>query len=207
MVRPSTALEGIALAMENEVSALTESLDREADEADNMVEFPHGEIIVMTNARSDDWNTEFVEYSTGDLGDPLGEIIEVRFDPTLQLNIWLGVPSENWDIQNLGNQLYRGMLKYDYNRRHPKNFPDPDGGELTDIKNFNVTDGGTLPTEDEAPPMRGYMVEASLRTVDRIDTSDDGDLDGEYFIESTDTPHSGDFVGGSTGNVTIEYQA
>lgn len=199
------AMDAVAAAMEEAVPELTEGLPREVDDVDNLVEWPYGEILVTSDVRADPWNTEFVEYATDDDGNRTGEIYEARFDPEVQLNIWIAVPNEEFDIQTLGTKLQTGLHKYDENRRNPQPLPDGDGGTADFIKKFRIIDGGRLPTEDQSPPLRGYRVDASFRYIDRIDTSDEEDE--VYVIESVDTPRPGDLEDGERENIAIEYNA
>lgn len=199
-------LDGVAAAMEKQVPELTTVLHREADVTDNEVRFPHGEIVVVSNVRSDQWNTDLVGYATDNQGNRIGKIFDALFENTeLQMNIWLGVPSDDHDIQSLGNTLERGMRKYD-DQQHSAALPDGAGGTLSAIGSFNISEGGTLPFENANPPMRGYQVPVILSFTDRINTADEyGD---EYYIETVDTANAGDLTDGSDQDaVAIEYNA
>lgn len=186
MATPDDVLEGVAAAMETAVSDLTTALNREADPTDNTVQFPHGDITTVSNNREDPWNTDVVGYATDDEGNNVGYLLDAKFEMELQCNVWIAVPSQDWDIQSLGRDLERGLRKYDINRRQPAPLPDGSGGVMSDVSNFRIVGGGTLPSETNFDsPLRGYRVTVNLRYTDRIDTSEEyGTLD---YIESIDT--------------------
>lgn len=207
MATPEEVFEGVATAMEDAVPDLTTALPRQADPADNRVEWPHGEILVVSNIRADQWNTDVVGYATDDQGNQIGYLLDARFDVSLQLNIWTAVPSDDWDIQSLGSQLERGMRKYDANRRNPALLPDGDGGALNDVKRVRMNNGGLLPTDNSSSsPLRGYQIATNIRFKDRIDTSEE--YGEEDYVATVDTPQDGDLTdGGDSDSIAIEYNA
>ncbi len=202
MVLLNDLMEGVAYTMEQEVPDLTTALDHEADPADNAIQWPHGEIVVVSNARADPWNTDKVGYVTDTNGNQIGEVLEARFDLEIQMNIWIAVPNETYDIQVLGETLERGFRKYDVNHTDPQTILDPDGGVISDQKKLRITGGGELPTNPNAdPPHRGYGVMCELRFKDVVETSED-------YIETVDIPDDGDLTDGSDQDaITIEYNA
>lgn len=201
MTSLQSVLDGVGAAMENAVPDLTTALTREADPTDNAVEWPHGEILIVSNVRSDPYNTDLVGYATDANGNQIGRVYDALFDIELQLNIWIAVPSDTWDIQNLGRQLRRGLYKYDNNRVSPDPLPDGAGGTLSQVSQFTVDGGGELPVEEENPPLRGHQLTVSLRFSDRIDTSAEyGEMD---FVETVDGPSDGELSSGT--DVAIEY--
>jgi hypothetical protein len=206
MATPEDILKGVAQAMEDTVPSLTTALSREADPTDNTVEFPHGDITLVSNLRADQWNTDVVGYATDSNGNRVGYLLDAKFDVELQLNIWLAVPSEQYDVQSLGSELERGMRRYDQNRPDPDSLPDGSGGTLTDAGPLRVIGGGELPTQEGAnSPLRGYQVTIELRFTDRIDTSEEyGELD---YIDSVDIPSDGDLTGGDGDDTEIEFNA
>lgn len=204
MATPEDVLQGIATAMELSVTELTTALNREADPTDNTVEFPHGEILIISNIRANQWNTDLVGYSEDNSGNRIGKIFEAKFTAEFQLNIWNAVPSEDHDIQSLGSSLERGMRKYD-SQQQGDPLPDGSGGTLNDVKEFLLIDGGQLETEEtNNPPWRGYQISVEMQFVDRIDTAEEyGEAE---YIAVVDTPHSGDLEDtDATDNVAIEY--
>lgn len=201
MTSLETVLNGISVAMETAVPDLTTALPREADPTDNTVSWPHGEILIVSNVRSSPYNTDLVGYATDSNGNQIGRIYDALFDIELQLNVWIAVPSDAWDVQSLGNQLRRGMYKYDNGRISPDPLPDGSGGTLDTVSNFTIDGGGELPVEEENPPLRGYQLTVSFRFSDRIDTSVEyGEMD---YVETVDHPSDGDLTGGT--EVAIEY--
>lgn len=196
-------LTGTAQAMEDSVPDLTVALPREADEADNTVRWPHGEIVIVSNVRADQWNTDFVGYSTDSNDNRVGYIYDAKFDLELQLNIWIAAPSDDWDIQALGSQLERGLRRYEDARHYPDPLPDGSGGSLTNTEPITIVNGGELPTESQNPPHRGYQVTIAFSFNDRIDTSEEyGEMD---YVAEVDHPGYGDLTDGDHENVAIEY--
>jgi len=199
-------LDGVAQVMEDEVPDLTTALAREADPTDNEVRWPHGEITVVSNIRNDPWNTDVVDYATDNSGNRIGYILKGQFEVELQLNIWIAVPSSNYDIQTLGGQLETGLRKYDENRKNPAPLPDGQGGSLSNVGLFRITGGGELPTANENSPLRGYAVSVELTFSDTIDSSQE--YGSEPYIDSLDIPESGDLTDTDpTDEIEIDFNA
>lgn len=196
MTSLQSILDGVGAAMENAVPEMTTALTREADATDNAVKWPHGEILIVSSVRSDAHNTDLVGYTTDGSGNRTGRIYEALFDVELQLNVWISVPSDTWNIKELGRQLREGLYQYDHNRRDTSELPDGDGGTLTDVSRFTVDSGGELPVDSQNPPIRGYQQTVSLRFSDRTTT------DAEY-VTAVNTPSDGGLVDGD--DVAIEY--
>lgn len=199
MATPDEVLQTLGQAMEDGVPSLTTALTREADESDNTVEWPHGDITVVSNLRADQWNTDVVGPATDSEGNHVGYIIDAKFDAEMQLNIWAAAPSDEWDIKVLGGTLSQYLRRFDANRRDPETLPEPAGD---DIKKFRITDDGDLPVENGQPPIRGYSVSVEFRFTDRIDTSEEyGQSD---YVESVQTPTTEDLASGE--DAAIEYK-
>lgn len=204
MATPKDVLTGLSTAMEQEVPDLTTALSREADSTDNEVEWPHGEIIIVSNIRADQWNTDLVDYATDSNGNRIGYIYEAKFNAEFQLNVWTAVPSDNWDIQTLGSKLERGMRRYDDNRKYPDSLPDGNGSTLSEVNPLRIVDGGTLPLANENnPPHRGYQITVGLSFTDRINTAVEyGEQD---YVAVVNTPNDGDAISTDPESVMIEY--
>ena len=204
MARLSHVLDGLAQAMENGVPELTTALSREADETDNTVEWPHGDITIVSNVRADQWNTDFVGYATDTDGNQIGYLYDAAFDGEFQLNIWQAAPNVDYDIQRLGGKMERHFRQFENNRYFPEPLPDGEGGVLNDVSRVRIMDGGQLPTESANSPIRGYQITVDLRFNDRIDTSIEyGEMD---YIVSVDTPQDGDLTDTDPNDeVAIEY--
>ena len=204
MARLSHVLDGLAQAMENGVPELTTALSREADETDNTVEWPHGDITIVSNVRADQWNTDFVGYATDTDGNQIGYLYDAAFDGEFQLNIWQAAPNVDYDIQRLGGKMERHFRQFENNRYSPEPLPDGEGGVLNDVSRVRIMDGGQLPTESANSPIRGYQITVDLRFNDRIDTSIEyGEMD---YIVSVDTPQDGDLTDTDPNDeVAIEY--
>ena len=202
MANPVDVLEGVAQAMEDGVPELTTALSREADPTDNTVRWPHGDITIVSNIRADQWNTDFVGYATDGSGNQIGYLYDAKFDTELQLNIWMGVPSDDHDIQSLGSSLERYFRRFDENRHEPDPLPDGSGGTLDDAEKLRIVDGGELPTEsDENSPIRGYQITVDIRFTDRIDTSVEyGEMD---YVATIEAPSTEELSAGD--DVAIEY--
>lgn len=206
MATPDDVLDALAAAMEQAVPELTTALSREADETDNTVRFPHGDMQIISNIRADQWNTDVTGYATDANGNRVGYLVDAKFDIEVQLNIWIAVPSDDWSITTLGKKLERGLRVHDISHPIVEPLPDGEGGTANDINRFRLIGGGELPTESGGnSPLRGYQVTANLRFTDRIDTSvEQGESD---YVASVDTPHSGDLTAGDADDIEIEYNA
>lgn len=207
MATPEDILTGLAQAMADEVSQLTEALDHEADPVDNTVKWPHGEIIIVSNNRYNPWNTDKVDTATDNQGNEIGHLVDARWDAEMQLNIWLAVPSEDYDIQPIATALERGFRRYDQDMPNPDPLPDGQGGTLDDVAWLRIVGGGELPTaSNNQPPLRGAQITVELRWKDRIDTSQAyEELD---YIDTVDIPNSGDLTDtDATDEIAIEYKA
>jgi hypothetical protein len=205
MATVKDVLKGLAAAMEDQVPELSTALPREADATDNDVHWPHGEIIIVSNIRADQWNTDLVGYETDDAGNRIGYLYDAKFNAEMQLNIWISAPSDNWDIQNLGSQLERGMRRYGENRKDPDSLPDGEGGTLTEVTNFSIVNGGTLPLQQSAnPPHRGYQLTVGFSFTDRINTAEE--YGEEDYVATVTVPNDDDItVHDDPENVVIEY--
>lgn len=195
-------LDGMSALMEESVPDLTTALSKEAGPEDNRVEYPYGEIILVSNVRNDPWNTDLVGYTTDSQGDRSGYILDAKFDLEAQLSLWIAVPSDNWNVQALGQQLQRNLRQYDENHPYPEPLPDGSGGTLTDVEPIRIINGGELPVRtNQDPPARGYQLTVSVRFTDRVSTDED-------TIKTVDIPHSGDLTDtDETDLIEIEYQA
>jgi len=202
MVTLKNVLDGVAAAMEAQVPSLSETIGHEyIDGDDGIIDFPHGEIVIVDNARATAWNTDLVGYKTDNSGNRTDAIYDALFETALQCNIWLAVPSEQHDIGTLGGTLERGLRTYD-DQQAGDPLPDGNGGTLSDVDHAVVSAGGTLPIDaGQSPSLRGYQVPFEVMFRDQTTVAGTP-------IETVDVPSPSQLDDGNDQDaVAIEYNA
>ena len=194
---PQDVLDAIVAALEQSATFnggdyITQELDPEG--AGTRFAQPIVELQFTGGARADQWNTDFVGYTTDDAGNRTGKIYEATFDPMdVQADIWVAEGNASLDATELGGNFEEALYYHD-SQGPDVPFPDGDGGTVDDIEEFLIGDGRRQ--DDLAGPgVRRWRHDLQVTFTMRVTT------DAEY-VEVVETPTSGTASGGD--DVAIE---
>lgn len=206
MTYPNEIKNAIGRALKNDdaLSEVTEWFTDEIDPAVQQAVAPFGQIYFINSANITAWNTNIVDHVTDDAGGRIGYIFESTFDATLQIDLWLAVDDDRYDADELIQQTRTSLREYD-SAELDADLQDANGNPLDDIKQIRVRAPSWDLDTNTSPSARKRMLEVDVRFVDRLNTAEEyGDLP---YVETVDYPHDGDFGGGETKNIEIEYKA
>ena len=212
MVNPQIIIQSIADVVEADPDVphlagyLTEPVDLVGEDAE--VETPFLEVRPVAKIRSDANSTNVIDFIFDDNGNHIGNVIATEFVMELQLDIW-GASGAPYNVMDIGYEMERSLMEYD-SAAFGTFLTDSNGDDISDIVEFTVSEGerddrlsGDPLDPSTSPSIRRWRQRIDVRFTDEINTVEEY---GEFpYVANVVYPADGDFRGGTTENIEIEY--
>lgn len=200
-MQPQQALDAIVRALQQ--SSRFSAADYITDDPDfsntnNRLSSPFVAAQPVGTVRVDSMNSDRVGYITDDNDNRTGSIYEAPFDMDVQLDIYVAAGDDDHDATALGGDLRDALYVYDAGGPD-RQFPDGNGGTLSEVRHFDV--GSGLRADDlSGPGIRRWRHESEIRFVSHVEITSDSDP-----FTTIDTPTDADLDAPDGDAVEFEY--
>lgn len=200
-MQPQQALDAIVRALQQSSTFSAAdylTADPDLSNTNNRLSSPFVAAQPVGTVRVDSMNSDRVGYVTDTDGNRTGRVYEAPFDMDVQLDIYVAAGDDDHDATVLGGDLRDALYVHDAGGPG-REFPDGDGGTLSEIRHFDVGSGQRA-DDLSGPGIRRWRHESEIRFVSRVETTSDS----EPFT-TIDTPTDADLDAPDGDAVEFEY--
>lgn len=173
MASPETLKESLAEALRSsellpDGTYVTEEVDTQGLHSN--IRLPLYEVTIVSSIWLNPHNTDFVDYVEDEEGNEVGRIYDSEYQMTLQVDIWTAAGSQH-DVSVISDNLRRVLYQYESSGPE-RRLPHPEGGEVSDVWRFAVTDGGRNDDLSMSPSLRRWTQDIEVWSFERFNTAE-----------------------------------